>query len=431
MRCCTIRAIAPFGPRNGSFAVTGGANSRAAASDRHGRHSARRSWSSRTTARPARSWPTTSPADGYELIEADCAADAQRLIETTFPDLAIVDLGLPDRDGLELLRRVRDGRSASPAGIDPDLPLLVLTGRVGELDRLRGFDRGADDYMVKPFCYHELRARVGALLRRNRRRPRIRAPARSGRSSSTRWRARCGSTAQPRVACPRRSSRCCARSRASRPACSRARSCCAASGASGRSGTTRTLDSHACRLRQKLERGRATVRRQRVGRRLPAASTGASSGSRVARAVAAGRRRRVALAVALGRGARARRGWRPSPARATSCAGRSPRRGSGSSSARGTARALAGAAAGDRPRARPGGARARRPRRGVARRAARAAARRRRRFELGALLADAGRGVARGARGRAGVELAADVRRGRTVGRAGRSCCGSRRRPAT
>ncbi len=109
-------------------------------------------------------------ADGYEIVESDCAADAQRMMETKFPDLAIVDLGLPDRDGLELLRQVRE--SDRIAGrIDPDLPLLVLSGRAGELDRLRGFDRGCDDYMIKPFSYPELHARVAALLRRNRHRP--------------------------------------------------------------------------------------------------------------------------------------------------------------------------------------------------------------------------------------------------------------------
>src|SRR2546430_456453 len=75
-------------------------------------------------------------ADGYELIEAESAAEAQYLMETRFPDLAIVDLGLPDRDGLELLRQVRE--SDRVAGrLDPDLPLLVLTGRAGELDRMR------------------------------------------------------------------------------------------------------------------------------------------------------------------------------------------------------------------------------------------------------------------------------------------------------
>jgi DNA-binding response OmpR family regulator len=110
-------------------------------------------------------------ADGFEIIESGCAADAQRLIESTFPDLAIVDLGLPDRDGLDLLRYVRD--SDRVAGrVDPDLPLLVLSGRASELERLRGFERGCDDYMIKPFSYPELRARVVALLRRHRCRPR-------------------------------------------------------------------------------------------------------------------------------------------------------------------------------------------------------------------------------------------------------------------
>lgn len=111
-------------------------------------------------------------ADGYELLEADCARDAQRLMDTRILDLAIIDLGLPDRDGLELVREVRE--SDRVAGrVDPDLPLLVLTGRVGELDRVRGFERGCDDYVIKPFSYPELLARVAALLRRNRRRPRL------------------------------------------------------------------------------------------------------------------------------------------------------------------------------------------------------------------------------------------------------------------
>jgi len=108
--------------------------------------------------------------DGYDVLEADCAADARRLMENQYPDLAIVDLGLPDADGLELLRSVRS--SDHVAGrIDPELPMLVLSGRASELDRLRGFDRGCDDYVVKPFSYQELVARIRALLRRTERRP--------------------------------------------------------------------------------------------------------------------------------------------------------------------------------------------------------------------------------------------------------------------
>jgi DNA-binding response OmpR family regulator len=110
-------------------------------------------------------------ADGYELLQAECASDAQRLLATKFPDLAIVDLGLPDRDGLELLVHVR-GADRLAGSVDPELPLLVLSGRASELDRVRGFDRGCDDYVTKPFSYPELRARIEALLSRtNRRRP--------------------------------------------------------------------------------------------------------------------------------------------------------------------------------------------------------------------------------------------------------------------
>jgi DNA-binding response OmpR family regulator len=108
-------------------------------------------------------------ADGYEPIGADCAHDARLLLATRYPDLVIVDLGLPDGDGLELVREIRSG-DRRVGGLDPELPVLVLSGRVGELDRLRGFDRGCDDYVAKPFSYPELRARIAALLRRTRRR---------------------------------------------------------------------------------------------------------------------------------------------------------------------------------------------------------------------------------------------------------------------
>jgi DNA-binding response OmpR family regulator len=107
-------------------------------------------------------------ADGFEPIGATNAREAVRLMETRYPDLAIVDLTLPDRDGLELLRQVRESDGVA-SRIDPLLPLLVLSGRVGELHRLRGFDKGADDVMGKPFSYPELRARVKALLRRSER----------------------------------------------------------------------------------------------------------------------------------------------------------------------------------------------------------------------------------------------------------------------
>jgi DNA-binding response OmpR family regulator/two-component sensor histidine kinase len=111
-------------------------------------------------------------ADGYELLVAENVRDGLRLLETKFPDVAIVDLGLPDGSGLDIVRlaRASDGVASR---IDPAVPVLVLSGRAGELDRLRGFERGCDDYLCKPFSYPELRARVAALLRRAdlRRRP--------------------------------------------------------------------------------------------------------------------------------------------------------------------------------------------------------------------------------------------------------------------
>jgi DNA-binding response OmpR family regulator len=109
-------------------------------------------------------------ADGYEILEAECAEDAERMLASEFPDLAVLDLELPDRDGLELLEQVREADGVA-GRFDPDLPIVVLSGRVTEVDRLRGFHRGCDDYVVKPFSYQELEARIVALLRRERRRP--------------------------------------------------------------------------------------------------------------------------------------------------------------------------------------------------------------------------------------------------------------------
>jgi DNA-binding response OmpR family regulator len=109
-------------------------------------------------------------ADGYEPLEAQSAGDGRRLMTSHSPELAIIDLGLPDHDGLELLREVRE--TDDTAGrLDPCLPVLILSGRATELDRIRGFERGCDDYLVKPFSYAELRGRIRALLRRARTKP--------------------------------------------------------------------------------------------------------------------------------------------------------------------------------------------------------------------------------------------------------------------
>ena len=104
-------------------------------------------------------------ADGFAVVGAESLGEGLRRLELAPPDVVVIDVGLPDGSGLELVARVR---AAGEAGtrLDPALPVLVLSGRGEELDRVRGFDRGADDYVVKPFSYPELRRRIEALLRR-------------------------------------------------------------------------------------------------------------------------------------------------------------------------------------------------------------------------------------------------------------------------
>src|SRR6476469_8041582 len=80
--------------------------------------------------------------DGYEVLVADTARDALRLLERKFPDLALIDLGLPDTDGLTLIERVR-GADGVATRVNPDVALLVVSGRSTELEVLRGFERGA------------------------------------------------------------------------------------------------------------------------------------------------------------------------------------------------------------------------------------------------------------------------------------------------
>ena len=108
-------------------------------------------------------------ADGYEPAVAETLRDGMRELEFRRPDLAIVDLGLPDGSGLELIERVRTADGIA-SRLDPTVPLIVLSARAGDLDRVRAFERGADDFVPKPFSYGEFRLRIAAVLRRTRRR---------------------------------------------------------------------------------------------------------------------------------------------------------------------------------------------------------------------------------------------------------------------
>jgi DNA-binding response OmpR family regulator len=104
-------------------------------------------------------------ADRYRALPAPSAADALRLCHYKQPDLLVLDLNLPDAAGLDVLREIRASEGAT-GRYDPELPVIVLTGRGTDADRLRGFDCGADDYVVKPFAVAEIVARIKAVLRR-------------------------------------------------------------------------------------------------------------------------------------------------------------------------------------------------------------------------------------------------------------------------
>jgi two-component system, OmpR family, KDP operon response regulator KdpE len=96
-------------------------------------------------------------AHGYRVVEARDVRTAMRSWDTARPDVILLDLGLPDADGIVLIRRVRR---------DATTPILVLSARDTEPDKVAALETGADDYVTKPFGLPELRARVGALLRR-------------------------------------------------------------------------------------------------------------------------------------------------------------------------------------------------------------------------------------------------------------------------
>lgn len=103
-------------------------------------------------------------ADGFEVTAVDNGLDALAVIESSPPSLVVLDLSLPGIGGLDILRRLRAGQER---GDGYRLPIIVLSGRDGETDRIVGLDLGADDYLVKPFSPGELAARARSVLRRS------------------------------------------------------------------------------------------------------------------------------------------------------------------------------------------------------------------------------------------------------------------------
>jgi two-component system response regulator RegX3 len=95
--------------------------------------------------------------EGFAVVHAECGADALTGLRATTPDVVLLDLGLPDVDGFDLCRELR-----ATSGV----PIIVVTARGEEVDRVVGLELGADDYVVKPFGFRELVARIRAVHRR-------------------------------------------------------------------------------------------------------------------------------------------------------------------------------------------------------------------------------------------------------------------------
>ncbi len=112
--------------------------------------------------------------DGFRVQSANDGAKALEMIARQPPAVMVLDLMLPEVDGWDVCRRVRAGSAA------PDLPIIMLTARDDDVDKIVGLELGADDYVTKPFNPRELVARVKAILRRTRRAARPQAPVHVG-----------------------------------------------------------------------------------------------------------------------------------------------------------------------------------------------------------------------------------------------------------
>lgn len=98
---------------------------------------------------------------GYETIGFDNASDFFEALEKELPDLILLDIMLPDRDGISIVKKLREREDTVM------IPVLMVTAKTSEIDKVKGLDSGADDYMTKPFGVMELISRVKALLRRS------------------------------------------------------------------------------------------------------------------------------------------------------------------------------------------------------------------------------------------------------------------------
>jgi DNA-binding response OmpR family regulator len=96
---------------------------------------------------------------GIDVVTASSAGEGLALIGESTPDLVVLDVMLPDVSGWETVRRIRE---------HSDVPIMLLSGRDSDVDKARGLDLGADDYLTKPFSLIEFEARVRTLLRRSR-----------------------------------------------------------------------------------------------------------------------------------------------------------------------------------------------------------------------------------------------------------------------
>jgi two-component system, OmpR family, response regulator MprA len=97
--------------------------------------------------------------DGWQVVEAGSGSEALEVLQESAVDAMVLDLAMPEPDGLEVCRRLREAGDRTPT--------LILTARTEVSDRVAGLDAGADDYLVKPFALAELKARLRALLRRS------------------------------------------------------------------------------------------------------------------------------------------------------------------------------------------------------------------------------------------------------------------------